>query len=123
MVVPPSEVAVNRRLTAVFIAADLKMVTLHRPVKTPTGTGGYSSDSIDLAPQEARLLPIGTQAQERVMLDGSFARPNYSLMMRFNADVAAGDSFEDDGEKYTIIWVQAKRDYQTKAEVIQVGRV
>lgn len=119
MISNPIELLVQRMNTAFFIGADPETVVLHRSVKVSNGHGGYTlSPPLPLPAQQAKLIPQASRRQPVTQtLNGSVADANDVLMMGYDADVEAGDTFELNGNTYTVMLVHEKHDYETMAEV------
>lgn len=117
------EAAVQQNLTIAFIDADSVQVTLVPADYVSNGSGGRKR--VDLPPrlpQKMRLIPQGsTVSTERETLDGVSVMPTMVLLAAFNAGMARGDRFVDNGIRYEVVFVHEKRDYETKGEVITRG--
>lgn len=119
----PSELAVQRQLTTVFIEADPIEIQLLRPVRTSDGAGGYVDSS--LAPvgglQRLRLIPLGDGAEERLTADGRQVAPSYMLLGTHLADMQRWDEFAVDGRRYQIVFINQNQQYEIKGEVAYLG--
>lgn len=118
------ELAVHRANTKAFIDADPRSIVLVRSVPVPNGSGG-SLPGVP-APQPAqtmRLMPVdATVATERRLEDGSVLKPSWTLLGEHTADMKRGDTFSlPDGTTGEIAYVQEKRTYQVKGEVVSRG--
>lgn len=118
--IPAAEAAVQRQLTAWFIAADVEAVVLERPTKTSNGAGGFKKTFAPLAPQEMRLIPQGSGV-ERNLEDGRVVASTHVLMGNYGADMLRGDTFSLGGRDYEIVFINENREYEVKGEVILVG--
>jgi hypothetical protein len=120
-VIAPGELSIQRRLTRVFIAADSVSISLHRNEKVPDGKGGYRTVKTDLPLQVFRLIPSGDGATERLTADGKQVTPSYMLMGEWTCDLARGDTFERDGRRYEVVFINENRQYEIKGEVAYLG--
>jgi hypothetical protein len=121
MTLRSSELAVQRRISRAFIAADSVEVELTRPTRTPDGAGGFETgpDTL-LGPQRFRLLPQEDGATARSTAEGETATPEYILMGDSDVDVARWDKFTLGGRRYQVLYID-NRQYEIKAEVIYLG--
>ena len=120
------EIAGLRRGTTAFIEHDPRDVALWRVVAVPNGSGGFlPAVGGYIYPQRMRLIPTdanGGTGTERRLGDGTLVTPNWVLLGEWNAEVRREDRFAfPDGRIARIVYVQEKRAYQTKAEVVLVG--
>jgi len=75
-------------------------------------------------PQSMRLIPTtGNRSAERTTLEGRLVQPDYVLLGVWDCDMARWDEFDDQGKRYQILFVQEKRSYETKGEVLYLGPV
>jgi hypothetical protein len=112
------ELAVQRRLTAEFIAADAIEVELLRAPITSDGAGGYLIGTpVARAIQVFRLIPSQDGAQPRLTADGVEVTPSYMLMGPAGVDMARFDEFVVDGRRYQIVFLNENRQYEVKGEV------
>jgi hypothetical protein len=122
MGIASAELAVQRQLTAAFIAADDCEVTLYRSSVTPDGAGGeVRGEPTPLAPQVFRLIPqggTGADSKERFTRDGQAVSPDYILLGDHQADMQRWDTFTLGGRQYELVFVNQNRQYETKAEVV-----
>jgi hypothetical protein len=122
-VIPDSEAAIQRQNTRAFIAADAELVALVPRVKETTASNGVVyRDLPPLPSQVMRLIPsTSNRAVERQTLDGTLVFPEYTLLGEYNAQMERGYRFVLEGNRYEIVMVNEKRDYETKAEVVRIG--
>lgn len=121
MTLRSAELAVQRRNTRAFIAADAVEVELSRATRTPDGAGGFETGTPTLlAPQRFRLLPQEDGATARTTAEGETATPEYILMGDADVDVARWDTFTLAGRRYQVLYID-NRQYEIKAEVIYLG--
>jgi hypothetical protein len=122
-VIAAAELATQRRLTSMFIAADEFAVQLRRPTFADDGAGGsVREDAVPLpAAYRARLIPMRDGATPRITSDGEEVVPGYMLMCEHTADVQRWDEFSKDGRDYEVVFVNENQQYQMKAEVIYRG--
>jgi hypothetical protein len=122
MGIHPIELAVQRKLTAAFIAADSLTLTLLRATQTADGEGGVvTGDPAPLAPQTMRLIPMRDGAEGRFTADGKMVVPEYMLMGTHAANMERGDEFYLEGKRYELLFVQQNKQYEKKAEVAYRG--
>lgn len=120
--IPAAEAKVQRKLTFAFIEADSVQIALVPAEFVSNGSGGRKRVDLPVRPpQSMRLIPQDANAAERETLDGSVVQPNYMLLGVWDASMARGDRFTNSGTRYEVVYVHAKRDYQTKGEVITRG--
>lgn len=121
MTLRTAELAVQRRNTRAFIAADAVEVELSRMTRTDDGAGGFEQGSVTLlGPQTFRLLPQEDGATARTTAEGETATPEYILMGDSDVDVERWDTFTLAGRRYQIVYID-NRQYEIKAEVIYLG--
>ena len=116
----------QRRQTEAFIAADPRTFTLYRYPRVSNGRGGYTEGArVDIFEQVFRLIPANAEGlrTERTLPDGRVVLPEWVLLGEWNCEMRRGDRFvlPDEGV-CEIIYVQEKRTYQTKGEVILRGQ-
>lgn len=120
--IPTAERDIQRRLTEEFIAADIVILELSRPLKVTNGAGGFRKNGVQtVTSQRFRFIPSQDGATERLMADGRKVTPGYILMGEHSADMERFDEFELDGRRYQIVFINEKRDYETKGEVAYIG--
>lgn len=113
------ELAVQRRLTTSFIAADSMIVVLMRSVPGPDGEGGTVLGAPSPLPaQVMRLIPLQDGAAELMTADGVQISPTYMLMGAWDADMRRGDRFTAGGAHYEVASINQNRQYETKGEVV-----
>jgi hypothetical protein len=118
-----SELAVLRRQTAAFIAANPVQITLNRNVRTPNGKGGFTVSPTPQAEQTFRRIPVG-QGQTQVSsrnVDGDEVQPKFVLIGYWDANIGNNDTFTLDGRNYNVDYVRDTSQYETWAEVTYVG--
>lgn len=123
-----SAIEANREITRDYLKESGFEVVLTRYTRVPSDTGGYTTDSQELAPQIFAL--IGPQAglrrsPEEITNVGEVANYNLSLLGHHNANVQDGDTFILDGGKYRVDFVfpdQYRARYETVAVVVYEGR-
>lgn len=121
MTLRTAELAVQRRNTRAFIAADAVEVELSRTTRTDDGAGGFEQGSVTLlGPQTFRLLPQEDGATARTTAEGETATPEYILMGDSDVDVERWDTFTLAGRRYQVVYID-NRQYEIKAEVIYLG--
>lgn len=121
--ISPAELAAQRRMTRMFIAADQFDVQLIRSLREANGQGGFRVLPPELVPgtYPARLIPLRDGATPRTTADGEEVVPGYMLQCYHDADVQRWDEFDKDGRRYQVVFVNENRQYQVKAEVIYRG--
>jgi hypothetical protein len=116
------ELAVQRKLTAQFIAADSSDIELQRSARTSNGKGGYVTGApVPVAVQSLRHIPSQDGAQERLMADGRKVSPSYTLMGPAGADIQRFDEYTLAGRRYQVVFVNANSQYEVKGEVAYLG--
>lgn len=116
------ELAAQRNITAMFIAADpIDVVLLRRP-RTDDGAGGKSIGApVSQPSQRFRLLPQEDGATARTTADGETATPEFMLMGAYNANMQRFDEFVlDDGRRFEIVYID-NRQYEVKGEAVFLG--
>lgn len=124
MGISDTELAIQRRITRGFIAADSLEVTLERRTRSEDGAGGTISGSPTVLPvQTLRLIPLGDRggATQRTTADGVAVTPGYALLGEHTADIARGDEFTVNGRRYEVVFIGENRQYEVKAEVAYRG--
>lgn len=122
MGIHPAELAAQRRLTKTFVWADAKDIELVRTERVPDGAGGVIlGDPVRLPPQTMRLIPGQDGAQERFTAEGVAVKPSYKLLGTHEADMQRWDTFELDGHRYEVVFINENRQYQVKGEVVYHG--
>lgn len=121
--IPGAELKMQRVLTAQFIEADALEIQLMRSVRTPNGSGGYrTSDPVPVGGlQRMRLIPLGDGATERYDANGKQVFPLYMLMGSHDADMQRWDTFELNGTRYQVVFINQNNQYETKGEVAYLG--
>lgn len=118
----PIEATIERLNTAAFIDADPFDCVLSPATYESNGSGGQRRvASPDRSPQRMRLIPTTGQATERQTSDGRAVQPDFMLMAPFDAVVERWDRFVFNGNRFEVLHVQEKREYQTKSEVVLLG--
>jgi hypothetical protein len=117
---PTAELFWLRKQTRDFIRADPRLISLWRNTFKSNGAGGFVVDElIGIFEQEMRLIPAANLNVERVDVQGTKVQPNWVLMAEYNAEMRVGDRFfMPEGQVAEIVYVQEKRAYQVKGEVI-----
>ena len=118
-----AELKVHRANTKAFIEADKKTVVLLRSTRTPNGQGGFTISAPASRPaQTMRLIPTsGNRSIERATIEGRSVTPDFILLGEWNCDMQRFDEFVDQGMRYQVVWVEEKRSYETKGEVVYIG--
>lgn len=118
------ELAVMRRNTTEFIAADDREIVLTRTPRLDNGTGGTKAGvPTPLPAQTMRLLPQdASSSTERRLPDGAVVVPTWVLLGEYTADMKRGDTFPlPDGTTGEVVYVHEKRAYEVKGEVVARG--
>jgi len=120
-----AELAMQRRLTKAFIAADWRSVVLMRAEITEDGAGGFvTGEPAPLPSQVMRLIAqgsTGADSKQRMTANGQQVTPEYILLGLHDADIQRWDSFELDGRRYEVVFVNENRQYEAKGEVAYLG--
>lgn len=119
--VSEQEAAMQRGITAAFVAADAFSCVLTREQRVPDGEGGYTTVPTPVDAQWLRLVPLQDATQDRRDSTGSVVSPGYMLVGEHTADIQRFDTFTKDGRRYEVVFVLENRQYQVKAEVIYLG--
>lgn len=116
------ELAAQRRLTAAFIAADVRSIELLRRPRTPDGAGGTTVGEPVARPAQAfRLLPQEDGATARTTAEGETATPEFMLLGQSGCDMERFDEFElEDGRRFQIVYID-DRQYEVKGEAVYLG--
>lgn len=94
-----------RKVMAVFIAADGRMVVMNRPEFSTTETGGYvKGNYVPLPPQLFRLVPYRRRLTDLTtpQADGEIPTIPYTLVGLHNSNIQRMDEFELDGVFYRV---------------------
>lgn len=117
---------IHLRNTAVFISENPIEISLTRPVRISTGTGGYR-----IEPGEAPFDPFvgrrvgrgglrGADFAERVSENGHTVVPSWILIAMPEIDIHIGDHFiSDDGKDCEILFIDRQPPWRVKAEVYE----
>lgn len=119
--ISPTELKIQRNLTALFIAADRIELTLNRRVSIEDGAGGHELIWQPLLPQTVRMNPLQDRVGERVTADGVQVAPSYMLIGGYDLDLQRFDRFTIDGRRYEVVFIQENRQYEVKGEVAYIG--
>jgi len=118
------EVQAARLSTRAFISADPRDVTLHRPVKTADGAGGYIEGDSQLPSQRVRIIPLSGLVWDRSDTDpdtGRIADVTQQLVGDADLDIRKGDWFpfseNDLPGRYEVVHVSPFRHYRTSANL------
>ena len=123
MIGSAAEVEVQKKNTAAFISASPESLVLLRQEKISNGHGGFTlSEPVELEPQVFRMILQDRRLGDTQTGEGSAARPSYTLLGYFDADIQRGDYFFFGANRYDVDFVYEARDYQTKAEVMFRGQ-
>lgn len=116
-----AEAAAQKRITAHFIAADPTEIVLVPHSKDRNGAGGYVvTAGKPRASQTGRMIPqTSGRATERLSLDGSSKDVQFMLMLPASAQIGLWDRLRHAGVDYEVVYIQANRDFQTKADVVR----
>lgn len=120
----PTELAVQRRATAAFVAADPTAGGVWRAPRTPNGAGGTRRGTPVLVPSTVivpvRLVPQGNKGEtgERHTFDGKLVAVTHHLVGPHDLDVQRGDEYRTaENVSYEVLRVWRPGNYETKAEV------
>lgn len=122
------ELQINRDNTAAFIAADPVELILTRVVKDEDGAGGYKNVKHQMPnSQRFRMIPSNDRMPEVIASNGTYPRPEYTLLGEWDADLMEDDEFEFQEVVYKIINpvrpVHTDKAYERKGDVIRRERV
>jgi hypothetical protein len=122
MGIATGELALQRRLTRYFIAADSLDVVLMRSSYTDDGEGGsVRGVAAARTVQTMRLIPLQDGAAEQLTSNGTQVSPTYMLLGVYDADMERWDRFTVDGREYEVVSINQNRQYETKGEVAYLG--
>lgn len=123
MIANPVELEMQRRMTHAFIQADPVEIVLWRQTKVPNGSGGFVlGPPTSLPSQTFKAIPQNHQLEERQTTDGVMVRPDSVLIGHWDANIVRGDWFVDvEGNRFDVVYVGEKRDYETRAELTYRG--
>lgn len=111
------DLLVNQRQTEDFIERNPSDVVLSREVRADDGAGGYTTTATPLTSQRVRVVQqrqnSGTERRNQA---GEVVRPAITLVMKHDADVQRGDTFDWQGLDAEVVWVTDLR-YVKHAEV------
>lgn len=123
-----SAVDANRELTQTYLEEAGIELTLKRPVRSRTASGGLTTDSItELPPQTFALIgpQAGLRRAPEVPADvGLIASYNLTLLGSYDADVKDNDTFELNGGQYRVDFVfpdHYRAQYETVCVVVFEG--
>jgi hypothetical protein len=119
--IPFAEAQAQRRITTEFIQADVSEIILMPRTKVSNGSGGFTWEEEDpRTSQYGRIIPLTSNAPERMNSDGQRVIVEFILIMEYDAEVGKFDRFTARGRLFEVLHIQEKQDYQTKAELIVV---
>lgn len=123
MITNATELAVNRRNTAAFIAADPETIALTPRARTKTGTGGYTwTDLPPREPQDFKVVERNSNAITRTRVaGGEQAEEEFTLVGNWDAVVAEHDVFTLRGQDWEVIQVDWFNGYEQRAQVRRYG--
>lgn len=122
----PTEVQMNRRMTAAFIDANPIDVTLVPRVAVKTGTGTTLQDQFPRPSQTFRLIDQsavgGTTPGTVVGTDGRQHKVEFQLLGNYDAMLAKYDYWVDsDGVRLEVAELLPDNGYERRAQVVRYG--
>ena len=121
-----SELAVNRRNTAAFIAARPLSLVLIPQIRTKTASGGFLYvPGTPRAEQTLRLIEqasaYGNSPGLLQASDGKQRRVQYQLLGAYDAVIGVYDYWEADGKRFEVAELLPFNGYERRGQVIQYG--
>lgn len=110
--------AVLKEQTEQFIGENPTDIVLTRRTKSPDGAGGsVLGPPTPLLTQRVRLVEtVSSAAIERRTSAGEVIRPDYKMLMEWDADVLVGDTLTYNGLRMEVVWV-VLMPYEKTAEL------
>lgn len=122
MISDSTELTMQRRMTDAFIKADPQELVLTRQTRVSNGSGGFTLGAPTPLPSQTwKVVPQNRQLEERETIDGVMVRPDFVLIGYHDADVQRGDWFMWNAHRYDVVYVNEKRDYETRGELVYRG--
>ena len=111
-------IQVQRTQTRSLIESEPTVVTIVRVGDfVPNGTGGRTrtAGATFLPSKPLFFSAITGPSRFAVTNDGRRVEGDYVLIGEWNDDLRPGDEFSARGNRFTVVWVEDDRRYQTKA--------
>jgi hypothetical protein len=107
-----------RRNVDAFIKADPVTISLQRVVRVDTPAGAWTEEFYELPPQEFRLVPFKRRltSQESNTQDGAIPHLSYSIVGRYTVDIAKGDIFDLNGDRWRVVGVEPNTDRRSRTD-------
>lgn len=120
----PTELAVDRRNTAAFIAADPTVILLTPRVRTKTGTGGYTwTEQPPRRPQTFKIVESNSRARTDVRVIGGVSHQvEFTLLGHWDAVIGENDIFTHEGAEWEVLALDYFNGYEQRASVVRYGR-
>lgn len=119
-----SELAVQRKITAAFIAAKFSMIALTPYVQQKTTTGGRQG--IAQTPREPQRFHIiervSTARSETHVPGGLQNEQEFTLLGNWDAVVEVHDRFTLEGNDWEVIAIDHNNGYERRAAVRRYGK-
>ncbi len=124
MIASQTELFVQRRNTAAFIAADPEEIVLTPRVQERTSTGGFKwVEQPPRAVQTFKIIERNTSAATITrVVGGEQHEVELTLLGHWDAVVGAHDIFEHRGARWEVLSVDHFNGYEQRAQVIRYGR-
>lgn len=124
MITDPTELAVQRALTAAFVDANFETIVLTPRTRVKTTTGGIKfTDQAPRAPQRFHVVETNSRAAVNPRVQGgSQDETQFSLVGYWDAQVAVHDRFVWNGEECEVAAVELFNGYEQRAVVNRYGR-
>lgn len=107
------------------IAEDPVDIIIHRVELVDDGAGGYIKEETDLSPFTGRLVPSRNRPRENMNESGWYTVSAWLLLVPYDADVRAGDTFTANGRSLHVKHVIERRlggeVFAVQADVEEVG--
>lgn len=100
----------RRKLTKNAVDINSSPIVLHRTVRIPDGVGGWLEDQVQvLSEQNFRIYLSSESTQEIAHEGGSFQLKTWEMLCLWDADIEKSDTFEFDGNVFTVVSVRPVR--------------
>lgn len=123
MITNPTELAVQRELTAAFIAADFELITLIPRIEVTTGTGGRTwEDGVARVPQAFHVIERVSSARINTRVPGGeHGEEDFTLLGAWDVVIEVKDRFDFRGAQWEVSRVDWDNGYERRASVIRHG--
>lgn len=107
-----------------FVQSDPTAVALSRVTRQSDGAGGYLPDTTTVLPdQTVKMQPISTQqyVERSAPSSGRVVTVTHHMFGEYDLDVQPGDTFNWNGHKWEVVFVDDSLEYRTLVEVARSG--